>query len=1084
MSFAQPFANYEILARVGSGAMGTVFKARQKHLERIVALKVLKPALARDARYVERLEREARIVAKLNHANIVTAYDLGHEGGYHYFVMEFVEGRSLRQLLGEWGAFPEQQVLDVAIQVTEALAHAFDCGIIHRDIKPGNILIDQDGRAKLTDMGLAKAETDLALTRDGATVGTPQYIAPEQAKNPQAADIRSDLYSLGATLFHMTTGQPPFRADAIGELIAKVLNERPPSVVDLVPEVSDGLSLVIRKLLAKDPRLRYQTPRDLLEDLRRVERRERPRIGRDELEADTAAEPRSPRRGRALPRRTFAALGLVLCLATGIAIGRFVLRDSTPPASPDRVTELVAEFARLPRDADRFAQLARREAAGGDLEPSLAAALRRELLASLERRQLASIAAIAGPRRGEVERYLASEEGWREPDYVRARLVPELEEDTGFRPENLPDPALGRTVRERLAVLRVELEGLRVARDAALLDEHARYLDAIAAPALLAAAQRGEPAAALARFPSEAAQFFATGGRPAWAWLSPGLVAELERVQAAARERLATRVHEVQAELARAGLAAFVGRRDAYERQRTELSARGVATSTLARLLRGVETALRAELPGPDAFAATGESPWPAIERWLGASSAELRAREGAEAMLVLEQSLDLAYAVFQDGGPRAAVEVLESLPLGDSAGSARHSAHLAAFRAGDELLTALADAVLGAQPSATVSLAGMALRVTRRADAKVDWVRLDDGAPLPFRALDLEALLALDPVPETLRARAAAEAATRLARACSLALRDAPARAVALLGAEELALFQQDCWPRLQASAAAADAAERAAQLAFEQLFVMRRNDDALAMRTALLDFARVHAATRVFARTVEYRAGLAAWAEGRAAGAVREAELRARAPAGLGITVARDGVELVSGRAGDLPSSLFTGTWAQADGVASCGVEGSAGDGGAVLGFESPFEAAAVEVAFDCELRLAAAEREARVVAIELHGAVAVLVALPGGEIAATAVPAAGFDPRQGELSRALAEPLLAAARAAPRLGPGVWHRVRVTVRREASALAVRVDWDGEGGQTLCEQRLAAGDGAVPRVKIATAQPLALRSLGLSRR
>src|SRR5690606_23126244 len=209
-------ANYEILARIGSGAMGTVFKARQKHMNRVVALKVLKPSLARDARYAERLQREARIVAKLNHANIVTGYDLGHEGGYHYFVMEFVEGKSLRQLLGEWGIFPEEQVLDVAIQVAQALDHAFGCGVIHRDVKPANILIDDDGRVKLTDMGLAKVESDLALTREGATVGTPQYISPEHARNPQAADIRSDLYSLGATLFHMATGQTPFKADGIG----------------------------------------------------------------------------------------------------------------------------------------------------------------------------------------------------------------------------------------------------------------------------------------------------------------------------------------------------------------------------------------------------------------------------------------------------------------------------------------------------------------------------------------------------------------------------------------------------------------------------------------------------------------------------------------------------------------------------------------------------------------------------------------------------------------------------------------------------------------------------------------------------
>ena len=188
----------------------------------IVALKVLKPSLARDKRYVERLRREARIVASLSHAHIVAGYDLGEEGGYHFFVMEFVEGKSLRQLLNEWGMFSEGYVLRVARETALALDHAYQRDVIHRDIKPGNILIDEVGKVKLTDMGLAKGPADLALTRDGATVGTPMYISPEQARNPQDVDVRSDLYSLGATLYHMATGVPPL-------LVVTVLG-RPSSV--------------------------------------------------------------------------------------------------------------------------------------------------------------------------------------------------------------------------------------------------------------------------------------------------------------------------------------------------------------------------------------------------------------------------------------------------------------------------------------------------------------------------------------------------------------------------------------------------------------------------------------------------------------------------------------------------------------------------------------------------------------------------------------------------------------------------------------------------------------------------------------
>ena len=278
VTFAQPFKDYEILERVGSGAMGTVFRARQKRLNRIVALKVLKPMLARNTNFVERLKREARIVASLNHPDIVAGYDLGEEGGYHFFVMEFVEGKSLATLLKEWGAFPETQVLDVATRVASALDHAFKKGVIHRDVKPGNILIDPDGRAKLTDMGLAKAPEDVTITQEGATVGTPQYISPEQARDPSKADVRSDLYSLGATMFHMCTGQPPFVGTTLANVIHAVIHSRAPTAAAINPAVTDGLGLVIKKLLAKDPGLRYQTPADLLSDLHRVRRAEPPQV--------------------------------------------------------------------------------------------------------------------------------------------------------------------------------------------------------------------------------------------------------------------------------------------------------------------------------------------------------------------------------------------------------------------------------------------------------------------------------------------------------------------------------------------------------------------------------------------------------------------------------------------------------------------------------------------------------------------------------------------------------------------------------------------------------------------------------------
>jgi len=169
--FAQPFTDYEILERIGAGAMGTVFRARQKKMDRIVALKVLKPGLSRNPQYVDRLRREAQIVARLNHPNIVKGYDLGEEGGYHFFVMEHIDGRSLKELLREWGRFPEEQALGLGLQIAKALEHAFKLGITHRDVKPGNILIDQEGNAKLTDMGLAKGPLDATITQGGGSGG-------------------------------------------------------------------------------------------------------------------------------------------------------------------------------------------------------------------------------------------------------------------------------------------------------------------------------------------------------------------------------------------------------------------------------------------------------------------------------------------------------------------------------------------------------------------------------------------------------------------------------------------------------------------------------------------------------------------------------------------------------------------------------------------------------------------------------------------------------------------------------------------------------------------------------------------------
>src|SRR5262245_7221720 len=401
MTFAQPFSDYEILDRVGAGAMGTVFKARHKKLNRIVALKVLKPSLARDARYVDRLRREARIVASLNDPHIVTGYDLGEEGGYHFFVMEFIEGKSLRALLVEWGMFAGEAGRAGGAQVAQARDPADQRGVIHRDIKPGNILIDEAGVAKWTDMGLAKGPADLTLTRDGATVGTPQYISPEQARNPQDVDVRSDLYSLGATLYHMATGQPPFKGDTMAAVLTKVLHEVPPAPRDLNPALSEGLSLVIRKLLAKNLALRYQTPRELLDDLERVQKAMPPAVDESRLVAgETGPQPSAV-------KATLVALLACAVVAGAIWLGTYLRGDGAAAPTPDAfLADLEQKLGSLPTQRDRWQRLLQAEPAAPTGSLSGIQAQRRKIEERLEESIRAIVADLQGDHWAQTQAWL------------------------------------------------------------------------------------------------------------------------------------------------------------------------------------------------------------------------------------------------------------------------------------------------------------------------------------------------------------------------------------------------------------------------------------------------------------------------------------------------------------------------------------------------------------------------------------------------------------------------------------------------------------------------------------------------------
>lgn len=267
---------YELQAFLGEGTMGAVIKGRQISLDRPVAIKILTPRLAENATFLRRFLREARAVAKLNHPNVVSGIDVGEARGCQYFVMEYVEGPTLLQVVNERGKLPEAAATRIVKQVAAALEHAHKNGLVHRDVKPANVILTRGGRqAKLCDLGLAKEVTeDAGDTQEGRPMGTPSYISPEQARGDRSVDIRSDLYSLGATYFHAVTGRVPFEGTTPAVVMAKHLTEPVPAVQALNPGVSLGCASVIKRLLSKDADERYQTPAELIEDLERVERGE------------------------------------------------------------------------------------------------------------------------------------------------------------------------------------------------------------------------------------------------------------------------------------------------------------------------------------------------------------------------------------------------------------------------------------------------------------------------------------------------------------------------------------------------------------------------------------------------------------------------------------------------------------------------------------------------------------------------------------------------------------------------------------------------------------------------------------------
>ena len=280
---------YELNHLIARGGMAEVYRARDRLLDRPVALKVLFPELSVDRSFVERFRREAQAAANLSHPNIVPVFDWGEDTGTYFIVMEFIDGRPLSSILKTAGPLSAERTADIGAHVAAALGYAHKHGVIHRDVKPGNVLITDEGQVKVTDFGIARAiNTEESLTQTGAVMGTATYFSPEQAEGI-GVDARSDIYSLGVVLFEMVTGRPPFLGDTPVAVASKHVRDNPPVPREINASIPPTFEAIILKSMAKDPDYRYATAEELRADLLRFNE------GRSVLAMDDATTPSRPR---------------------------------------------------------------------------------------------------------------------------------------------------------------------------------------------------------------------------------------------------------------------------------------------------------------------------------------------------------------------------------------------------------------------------------------------------------------------------------------------------------------------------------------------------------------------------------------------------------------------------------------------------------------------------------------------------------------------------------------------------------------------------------------------------------------------